>query len=536
MILRVLLQKIKTCLAHASLPWVLALLAVLLCLPALWLGRLLDDDIHRLSLQRPELPMLARTPAELFVFIRGDEDYNRSAIETGLLPWWANENLRLAFFRPVTGYLHWLDYEYWHDSPLLMHLHSLLWLAGVVFLAAVFYRRLFGATWIAGLAALLFTVDESHGLPAVWLANRNALIGMFFGLTALIAHDRWRRSGGWWAALIAPLAFLVGLLSKESTVAVGACLLAYAIFLDPGKARVRFCSLLPCAIVGLAWLIFYQDQGYGAAGSAWYIDPRTAPGQFLDALALRAPLLMIWQWIVPANLGWELTPQSARVLWWVALGMLALLLFAMLPLLKRNALARFWLSGMVLSLIPVCSTYPAPRLLCFAGIGGMGLLAQFLASVLVKSGGLPKRLVCRVPIYGLCGLLLMIHLGLAPWYLNRTADSFKGMGRALEHAASGLPSGLTARFQTGMLINTPGYATWAYGALSRMIKGDQLPVRFMVLGTGGTPLEVCRPDDRTLVIRPEGGFFAMPGPVPPNGEMAQLLFDHKAGFPSLDRL
>jgi len=120
-----------------------------------------------------------------------------------------------------------------------MHLHSLAWLGAVVVVATLFYRRMFAAAWIAGLAALLFAVDDAHGFPAVWLANRNALIGVFFGLLTLIAHDRWRRDGWWMGAVLAPLAFLLGLLSKESAVATGAYLVAYALFLDRGRWAAR---------------------------------------------------------------------------------------------------------------------------------------------------------------------------------------------------------------------------------------------------------------------------------------------------------
>ena len=56
------------------------------------------------------------------------------------------------------------------------------------------------------------------------------------------------------------------------------------------------------------------------------------------------------------------------------------LLFAVLsPLLRREPVARFWALGMVLSLIPICATFPMDRLLFFVGLGAAGLLAQFLA-------------------------------------------------------------------------------------------------------------------------------------------------------------
>jgi hypothetical protein len=50
------------------------------------------------------------------------------------------------------------------------------------------------------------------------------------------------------------------------------------------------------------------------------------------------------------------------------------------PLLRRSATARFWGGGMALALVPACATLPANRLLFFVGLGGMGLLAEFLTS------------------------------------------------------------------------------------------------------------------------------------------------------------
>ena len=170
------------------LPWHLAVLAMLLCAPALWLDRQFDDDFHRLALTQPEGSMLHRSPAELFVFIEGDEAVNRQSVVMGMLPWWIHEKLRLAFFRPLTGLTHWSDCKLWPELPPLMHLHSLRWFGGVAIAATFLYRRMLRCAWVAGLAALLFAVDDTRGTPAVWLANRNALLGVFFGLLTLIAH------------------------------------------------------------------------------------------------------------------------------------------------------------------------------------------------------------------------------------------------------------------------------------------------------------------------------------------------------------
>jgi len=58
---------------------------------------------------------------------------------------------------------------------------------------AMFYRQLMLSAWLAGLAALLYTIDDAHSMVAGWVANRNASLMLLFGVLALMAHVRWRR-------------------------------------------------------------------------------------------------------------------------------------------------------------------------------------------------------------------------------------------------------------------------------------------------------------------------------------------------------
>ncbi len=534
--IQTLAHGVRAWLASRHLAWQLALLAILLCLPALSLGRLLDDNFHRASLTRPDLTQLARSPAELFAFVKGEEAANRWSISVGFLPWWAHENLRVSFFRPVTGYTHWLDYRLWPDSPWVMHLHSLAWFGVVVAAVTVFYRRMFRYTWVAGMAALLFAVDDAHGLPAVWLANRNALIGALFGLLTLIAHDRWRRDGQWLGAVLAPLALLLGILSKESVAAVGAYLFAYAVCLERGRWLDRLASLLPCGLVGLAWWITYTHLGYGAAGSGWYLDPGAEPARFALSAVMRAPTLLAWQWLVPSDLQWELSPSVAQVMWLAAMGLLAVIAVALASLLKRDGLARFWAVGMLLSVLPACGAFPSDRLLFFVGLGGMGLLAQFIASV-ARGFDLPGAWRWRhLPARALCVFLVFIHLAVAPWMLAGTAKSFDKYGRSVSAAAASLPSDPLARVQTVLVVSTPAWASFAYGALLRVLNDDPYLSPTIVLGSGGNPVELHRQDERTLRVRPEHGYLSPPGVPGPWRDVERLLFDQRCAILSLDRI
>lgn len=523
-------------LEHRYLPWHLALLAMLLCAPSLWLGWHLDDDFHRLALTRPDVPLLSRSPADLFVFIEGDEVVNRQSVVMGMLPWWSHEKLRIAFFRPLTGLTHWVDYKLWPSVPSLMHLHSLVWFGGVVVAAGFLYRRIFSCAWVAGLAALLFAVDDAHGLPAVWLANRNALLGVFFGLLTLIAHDRWRRNGSRLGAMLAPLMLLLGLLSKESTVAIGAYLVAYALFLDRGRWVGRIRALVPYTIIVIMWWATYRKLEYGTVGSGWYLDPGANLVGFARAVAARAPNLLAWQWLIPSDLEWALSGRAAHGLWLGALGFLMIVAVALVPLLQRDRVARFWALGMALSVLPACAAYPAARLLTFVGIGGMGLVAQLVGAVVEKVGWLPTHAWRRLAVHVLCVVLILAHVGMAPVALARRAGSFKRFGNSVNRAAASFSSDSATPFQTVVVVNTPVWASFAYGALMRLLQGDPILHRTLILGSSSEPIEIHRTDAHTLIVRPRGGFLAPVGGSDPDREMARLLFNPPCGFYTLDRL
>jgi len=200
------MNRVRRVLAGRRLPAVAAMLAFTLTLPAIGNGWSFDDLPQRLILLQH--PLAGAPPSAMFTFLDGDPDRTRTLIDLGTLPWWTDPEIRASFWRPITVWTHRLDYALWPDFAALQHLHSLLWLVALVWIAARFYRSLFGATWVAGLAALLYALDDAHGFPAGWLANRNALVATTFGLLALWIHDRWRRSGWRPGAWLGPGAFV----------------------------------------------------------------------------------------------------------------------------------------------------------------------------------------------------------------------------------------------------------------------------------------------------------------------------------------
>ena len=152
-------------------PRLAVLLAIVLTLPSLGNGMFIDDYFHRARAQG--LDLIPRSRLDLFNFCTGKENL-RILMELGILPWFASPDLKLAFFRPLTALLHYVDYTVWPTHPALMHAQSIAWYAVVVALVARLCRRLMPPR-AAGLAAVLYAVAATHAIPVGWLANRNAL-------------------------------------------------------------------------------------------------------------------------------------------------------------------------------------------------------------------------------------------------------------------------------------------------------------------------------------------------------------------------
>jgi hypothetical protein len=519
------------------LPIAVALLALVVCIPSLWLGLQNDDHYLRLVLSDPPLDSTwVRSPFDAFAFVNGDEHVIQNAIADGRLPWWTHPRLRLAFLRPVTSLTHWIDFRIWPNRPWLMHLQSLLWFAGAIFAAALLYRRLLLPAWVAGLAAILFAIDDAHGMPAAWIANRNASIGVLFGLAALIAHDRWRRDGWRPGAIAAPVALALGLLAGEITLAAGGYLLAYALYLDKGAAPRRLATLIPSGLVGAGWWIAYRMLGYGAGGSGVYIDPGADPVAFLHAAAERLPLLFSGQWAFPSSLSLMFSQQSSRLVWLVAVGTMLVVVALLLPILSRDRVARFFAFGMFLSLIPACATFPDDRLLFFAGFGGMGLLAQFLAAVGQRHDWVPSTPILRFPILASFWVLVAIHMVIAPLALAATTPKLVIFRQFMERAAGSLPSDPTVADHTALVVNAPSAFITVYAPLMQALEGRATPSRTLTLGSGIYPMTISRPGAKVLTIRPAGGYLASRGSPQPSHEDSQPAFDPLYFHQMLDQL
>lgn len=495
--------------------WVCALLAMALSVPALSLGYILDDKIHQ-AMIRPDIDFPEPTDPlwDLFAFMDGSRERNQTFMDHGIFPWWTEPTLRAQFLRPVTAATHLFDHWVAPGNPTFAHLQSLFWLAACVVLVGFLYRRWLGPTVTAGLATLLFALDDAHGMPVAWLANRNALIALAFGVAALLLHDEWQRRGRIWAGLAAPSCFVASLLSGEIGASTAAYFLAYALFFPEPIWRVsvidrrrRVLSLAPVVLVGAVWKLAHTMGGYGASGSGLYLDPARSPMAFASAAALRVPVLLAGQWTpVPSDLAMLLSGPSRLLL---AFGAVAASLFVARWAWRRasphgpdRTAVAMLLTGTVLAAIPVAGAFPSNRLLAFLGIGGFGVVAIALRSSGLAGSG------SRIE-WG-SGLMVLTHCVLAPVGLAMAPAVVHFVGETLPgRCARAVGPAAPIEGQTLVFINAHSLCG-AYVAPTRALAGHTLPARVRVLASLFDALKVRRVDDRTLEVTVEAGMQRHP--------------------------
>lgn len=492
-------------LTYRRFPLVVAILAALAMIPALTGGWQLDDYFQRATL----LGYGDSKPINTFIqYI--DRAHNLSQIDYGTMPWWGSPDLHQAFLRYASTLTMMLDYRLWPNHPALMHLHSLLWLSAAVLVAALLYREVLGATWIAGLAALMYALDGAHAVPAAYLANRNALIACCFGFLSLLAFVRWREHGQRSTRWLSVLMLALSLSAGEMGLATAAYLFSYALTVDRDGIRARLMRLLPHGAVLGAWALIYKLGNFGSHGSGFYLDPLHDPLGFASLFCQRAAFLLMGQWTpLPAEMSMAYAPGTPALfhLTVFSFAIAALLLVLFVPLILRDRMARFWGLGAMLSLIPIAAVGPENRVLGFVGLGSMALLAQLTQFVFAGASVAWVPRVWKGFAWAATLVLLLVHLIAAPLLGIARIAYQANVSSRMERAMASVPSDPRIESQDLVLINPPDHiylvtAIWAVHRLGNL----PMPQHMRALSTGGT-LEVTRVAPQSLRVRFPNGFF-----------------------------
>ncbi len=298
--------------------------------------------------------------------------------------WWADPDLKLAFFRPLSSLLVLVDDTLFGDVAALWHAHQIAWWVALVLLVRGVHKVALPRR--AGvLSATVFALDDAHLFPIAWLANRNALVSTVFGMLALIAHARWRRDGDRRLMAAEIVAWALAFAGGEGALSMLAYVIAWEGLAAMDGRATRARSLAPAFGVFAAWAVLYKTLGYGTAGSGSYHDPLNDPlGWAWDApprlLALLGQLLgraPVDAWfVVPALWWWPIIVGLVSVPVWAWL----LRTFARLEPARWYGL-RWLIAGAFLSIIPLLSTFPSSRLLLAPSIGTSAVIGALVEHV-----------------------------------------------------------------------------------------------------------------------------------------------------------
>lgn len=491
---------LRLLLAHRRAPLYAALGALLLLSPSLAGGFLLDDYNFQLLLHpSTQAAGLGRAGWDLFNFEDGRDGHFARALARGIWPWWTAPDFRLAFIRPLSSSLHAFEFTHLRAHPWLMHAHSLLWYGALVLAVGAVHRRIFGLGVTAGLATLLYAIDDAHAFPALWITHRNALIALALGFAALYQWERRARPAEGERRphfVVGPALFALALLAGEAAFGAFAWIVAHAMLRDPRSRDERMQDLAPYLALAGLWFMVNRALGYGAAGGGFYIDPVRQPLDFTAALVTRLPLLLASQLALPPSDVWmQQPPALQRTAAAVLAGVVLVVALWLRRALRGDPQVPFFVTGTLLSLLPMCATWPADRLLLASGFGAFGLIA------LAVTGPNATR--------GLRVAVVLVHVVIAGALLPLKVVAIQGMfGGIVSRSAASLPLADATEAEL-MVLTTPDMLTPLYASAVHVTALDHPPsraIRTLAVHTQGT-MRVRRIDMRVLDVTLSEGFL-----------------------------
>jgi len=403
----------------SSSGWLLPLLlGLLVSLPALGGGLLLDDLFYLLAVERGAEGR-DPVPFGLYDFTRGEESAERWR-DLSYAPWWTSEDFSLRFFRPLSSLLLSADLKFFKEHLWVAHLHSIAWFLALVSVVISLHRRLADAR-TARLASVIYALAIAHLAPTGWLSARHTLVAAVFGLLALDLHLRGRegKNGARLARLAAPVLVALSMLCSELSLAALAFIFSYELFGRADPLRRRILALAPYTVLAGAYLIFYVAAGYGARGTGLYVSPVTEPAHFLAAALVRVPILLgELVATTPAMISaTRPADQPAFAVWGAIAALIAasalLALWRRIGPGERRAL-RWLLPGALVSLLPGASGVLGGRALLPALVASSLLVALFIRRGVASARQRAQSPAGRAVLWAVVTALILTHIVLAP--------------------------------------------------------------------------------------------------------------------------
>ena len=483
-------------------------LGLLLVLPALAAGFVADDYmfLHRLDVQGHAASL------RLYEFADGRPGQHARMMSErfAAFPWWVSDDFKVRFFRPLSSGLFALDHAVFGRAPLGYHVHSLIWYAGLLATVGAFLRKVCPApTW--QLAFLLFVLSGAHAESAAWLASRHVLVSAVPALLGLLALVAQRENGFRFGVPLALLGLLVAFLGGESALIAACYWLAYEAFGVPHASLQQKAQrlLLPLACVAV-YLLLYRRFGYGASGSAVYLEPASLA--FWQQLPARLAMLLGELFTgLPSNLSLTTLPAFGSAVGVVATLAVALGLRSLWPSLEgsERRCVRWLSAAAVASLVLGSGAFLGSRLLLMPGISGLVIVAVVLRHgwQRVRSGvgalgrralvfGLAFVHLVGAPLLLVANCVLLRQLGVANLSVDTALDAHFAQHR--EHAS---------RPPQVFVLAASDPFTAFYGASVRVARAPDSTGQWSVLSMARGTHRIERTAANQLVVQNDAGFL-----------------------------
>ncbi|MBL9037898.1 MAG: hypothetical protein JNG84_05215 [Archangium sp.] len=478
--------------------WLALAVGAGLSLPSLLGGLFIDDYFQHLVLEG-DATMPPRGTFDLFTFATEPAEV-APMIAQGSYAWWTWPELHLSFFRPLSSALARFDHLAFGRALAWHHVHSVLWFLALVAVASALFRRALTTPAVAGLAAVLFALDDVHMIPMAWLANRNALVATTPVLLGLLAHLRWREHG-WRPGLpLSLLGYAAGLCGGESAVGALAYLAAYELTAGPGAWSHRVRALIPVGVLGLGYLALTRSMGVACVGSGVYLDPRQQPLEFLANAPGRMLAIVSTQVLAfPAD-AWLLLQSLRPMLVFggvASLALVAWLLRVVWPSLSQGDRRGItWLgTGALLSLIPVAAAFPLTRLALMPSLGSAAVVAVILRSSAARVG----RARWGAAVLALTNVVFPV----VGWAAQYGVGGFAQRTQLNQSLETRMTEAQLAR--RTMTFVAPDVMASTYTPLVRRYFGRSAPEVWLTVSMARTEHRLTRTDERTFELEVVGG-------------------------------
>jgi hypothetical protein len=492
-------------------------LGLLLLLPSLSGGFYLDDLWHQALLDAHARGTDEKSALELCLDLWSwdtglpDRSYLQAA--PYMLAWFADLDLSIRFFRPLTAWTLLVNHRIGGSDPFGYHVVNLaLWL---LFAAAALelHRRLLpapGARPALLLAGLFFVLSNTHEYNVVWIGGRHGILDALFSLACILLYDRFRHRGGLRNLVLAVAALALGLASGEMALLTLVWIAAYEVFLSHDPPRLRIACAAPLFALAAGYLAFYVSAGYGAYGSTWYLNPLDRPLDFLQvAFTQRLPgYLMGGLTVLPG----EIFQANSPAVLALGLTLIAVVGTVLLPSLRWRPEMRFAAAAALGSMLFLCIVPPFTYKLMLPSAAVSLMLALGVTDTLRRlrnagpAAGGPRTLAKRGAVVA---VLLMHGIG-APLLGNYLLRDFVRASRPETRLAlwRSIEWPQDREEAEVYLINAPGSWTGLflpyedYRFTGRWV-GNYFPVSFQAVD-----FEMTRLDPTTVRLRSPGGFLS----------------------------